>query len=380
MYRKSKYIFFSLLALLGLCLFQSCVDDKLEEPSSDADIVMSDPDGIVLTFAVSLNQLQTSRASAVGEETIIDEYDNKVDTATFKVLVFSEAGDFLFDAKNRIITETPDQNSQWYIRIPLNNSITDSNGKSILGAVRRALENDGFKIAVLANWPANKVSWGWNQSALNSQASDKKTINDLHYLEEDSVYGKSDEKKSNNVVTIPAKRDVYNFLNPDFKFGVSQDWVKYSEIGKEADSDPYIRENWNPGSEAASIGSFKNGVFPNRYTKLWQVWNFGGSYSDSLSYSLIAKDKDDKEYLKNNLGSVWNLRSGDAFETWLGMDSKTKELTTDFEVDGFFFNAYSEGKPQFGTTVIKENGIISTSFHNGKYHGIKLGKTNYTEQ
>ena len=346
----------------------SCKDDDLGISSENSEGILNDGEGMYLGVTVSLSGSQGTRAESEISDASVDEYDNYINESSMRVFVFGANGDFLFESKNADKKPTPDNAGQYYVKIPLDNSITDASGKSVLGLVRTRLEREMFKIAVLANWPGwpAEEEWTWANSALNVNAdpADVKNVNDLHHLSSDENYAKSD------------KKGTYDFLMKDQKMGLSKSWVdrtlQYNgENIDEETADTYIRDEWDPAK------TYEEGEFFYRYPKLWQVWNFGGSYTgNALSYNDLAQPKDDKDKNPhgNKHGDTWNKRSGDTFKTWLGDNqvnlSQAEKGGLNLSVDGFVLDTFYEGK------VPADKGKETFSFHNGNYHGISLGRTN----
>ncbi|MCH5239663.1 MAG: hypothetical protein J1F38_05525 [Muribaculaceae bacterium] len=406
-------LFLALLFILGATLW-ACTDDKLMQPDpSDAPEIV-DPEGLAISFAVQLSSTDGAtrdEASSVDDETFIDTYDNYVDTARmFKVFLFDQDGQFMFESQNRSVRKSADDNGQWYVTIPLNNSIRDDQNRSILGQIRSVLENQSFKIAVLANWHdemprSNRpeditpfaLNWSWQNSVLNSSAdpANIRNINDLHHLVVDGNYssgfkapaeGENSDDNSNSRADTRAERyDTYSFLmDGDRKMGLKTNWVT-SNIPEMSESyaDTYIRQYWKPKEDPTQHPDYQPSDFLYRYRmgRLWQVWNFGGNYEgNQLPYGQLARHKDDKPetnphvYLENELRNIWNKRSGENFETWLGEAESSNALEDLSNNDGFIFS----NVPDNSANNYK-NGVKSYAFHYNNYHGIKLGRTNYTE-
>lgn len=404
MSRLYKYTFLLLTALLSSVAFMACTDDAIPEPQeAEESAVMTDPDGMVLKFKVQLYDTSGTRdePSAVDDETIIDKYDYYVDTENmFKVLIFDQKGDFLFESKNRVVKKSADDNGQWEVTIPLDNEIRDGNNKSLLGSIRTIMENNPFKIAVLANWHTganweknpnhdNNVNvdaeaqgrvtpypfpWGWEQSALNQSAvTDKKVknINDLHHLVKDNTYSSTSKSSTSN-----SNLDVFSYLmDSEYKMGLKTDWVTTAIQGMdESYADSYIRDNWNPNT------NYSEDPFWWRYNKLWQVWNFGGAYpKNKLKYWKLARDKDDNspilsEANEGDLSETWNLRNANSIRAWF--DHAENGELGDFTLNGEnsdYLSFIASNSPD----VTQDQGEPSFVYNNDGYYGIALGRTNH---
>lgn len=323
--RVAKYF-----AVVGFLLSMSSCEDKDlgYNPEGDGENISSSiSEG--LTFAVNLATEKGTRAE--------EEIDNYVDiNKRFQVLLFSQNGDFLFESLNRQVTPSGDVDGQWYVTIPLDREIKDRSGNSIpLSLVKSQLEREGFKIAILANWPGEtnnpKVNWGWNDSKLNSNATAVKNINDLHHIEEDSYYA--------------SRRDAYDFiLDRKNWMGVNTDWVKmksdYERKGNEDTrwaADRWIRNNWDPSLDKDETPS---GEAANQnkgyYTKLWQYWNFSISMdnvAEALKYPEIWTAEDTVNNLDRSYTNYWDVewkgRNGDDFKKYIFSSNNTPDNTLD---------------------------------------------------
>lgn len=403
----SKYIKFLIGACLVLAFMTACTDDKLVEPDSDSvDELNVDPEGIVLTFTVDLGAIQGTRdePSAIDTETIIDEYDNKVDEDTFQFLFFAENGDFLFqiDRESLSVQQTADGTGQWIVRIPLNNNtLVDNDKKSILARVKAYLESNPFKIAALVNWhkdpPADgssitpfKIDWGWSQSTLNTAAVNSgtvKNVNDLHHIDKDNVYSAS------------SRIGTYSFLlDNENNMGLKTDWVKsiqnYSTTNTEFNdkrevSDAFIRKYWNPEENDWIDGTPNlNKMTSGRYSKLWQLWNFGANFSDNgLTFADLNAD-----FITGNYKSADVWKKMNDYTSWLQNDNEghlTSSLTDDNHnhYNGLTFvpgdeTIFTYTDPNYSDNRTKDySGQYSSAFTreiDGKtYYGVALGKSNF---
>lgn len=168
-----------------------------------------------LMFTVHLDRNFESRAD--GDN--VSNFDNYVDIDyMFRVMFFDNNGDFLFESRNRVVTPAVDLPGQWYVTIPFSNDIKDYKENIIpLLSIREALQENDFKIAVIANWTMGgnpyEINWGWKDSKLNTEVSKPKNINDLHHLEQDAIYS-----GNNNL----------SFLADNGTMGIRSDWATES--------------------------------------------------------------------------------------------------------------------------------------------------------
>lgn len=389
----------SLLLIIGglfFCLtLSSCVDNdiyKFETNNSENDIA----EETSLKFKVNLGQEAKSRDGEINTNLQEGNVDFYIDTANkFQVLFFDEEGHFLFRPTGESIEVEPsnDIEGQWYVTIHLNNSLKtsdDANGKSILSLVKAQLEKEPFRIAVLANWSKNtngevySIDWGWNQSSLNKEATDKKTVNDLHHIkDDDSTYKGSSS---------------YSFIMKDGKIGHNTEWVQMREIkngveidgttsawyrtvapegtfSKTEEAFDWIRNNWEP-AYLYDANNTEHGLY-RHYKRLWLLWNFGGSFEDSkVSYeNLGIKEIGDND----NFRSQWKQRNGNRFaafndnendSTWCYWDA---HWLKNFQVNDGVMVISNETKDSEsdGSGYIRS---LNTSVKNPKYPDFESGR------
>lgn len=311
------------LILFAFLLF-SCTDKEIL-PNNGGDNKYGTEEEIELTFSMFLNQLPSTRAD--------ESIDNYIDHDHLQVLFFDAEGNFMFKDSNAKVDDTPDKNGQYYITTSLTNSIVDDSGNSILSLIRGKMEaDDGFKIAVLANWyeGANKpytLTWGWDQSVFNDE-DNCKTINDLHHLKNNSHYFDNTTRKS-----------VYGpYMDGEGNLGFNSNWVQWRNVEGKEFTNPkdnawntgltlnnnskiqsgddkafqWIRNNWDPEIDKKRIDGDNNAKIYRDYAKLWQLWNLGGSFDNSLiSYSDMK--------VNNEFTPKWKSRNGDVFKNdWFG--------------------------------------------------------------
>lgn len=349
----------------GLLMLSGCVDDinlKGDIPKNDVEI-----EGDCLAFTIQLDKALSSRDMNIRNH--VEEKDNWIDTQDkFRVFFFTEWGDFLFGANDRIVGTLENVGlsnyDYWYVRIPMEVLVDREGAQYDTDKIKDYLKNHKFKIAVLANWPnaGEKVNpgdyddsvtdeegnttnnnfstnpssslkgdplWGWKNSILNkdAEAEDIKNINDLHHLYDESK-GYADATGS-----YP-KKDAYGpFLgkndDENWAMGVPTEWVKMRDIhetgeyqgwkypnGKEVSSavnsfesketaNAWIRENWNP-----NLDLNENKEIYRHYQHLWFLWNFDAIWK--MGYALYSypnalpswKQEWANQYYGDNLG--WN--------------------------------------------------------------------------
>lgn len=355
------------VVIMSLCL-SACVDDRIEFEGREPQAIPSEPvfEGDAIAFSVKLDRDLTTRAGNGA-----DAYDNYVDTQhKFRVLFFTENGDFLFGATDRTITELPSGTSyNWYVRVPIN-YLLDRNGREYpVEEIKSHLKTKKFKVAVLANWPNQDVNgepvefhpepdWNVENSIYYKKvnetdpAASLKNINDLHHLYKDSYYSFYIDKDNNS--GRPSRLAVYDFVMNDGKIGINTDWVKMRDINEpgawklttaqpigsfnsKETAETWIRKNWNP------ISARNGGKIYRGYEDLWFLWDFTASYNSTTgrnaSYPYTTWNSD------NTFGEQWYTRNGSQIKSWIeeyyyyhnGVGYTSDPITQPKTIDGLKF-------------------------------------------
>lgn len=357
------------LPITFMSLFMSgCVDDMIEIEDSKSQELPSLPvyEGDAIAFTVNLDRDLTTRSNGA------DAYDNYIDTNhKFKVLFFTENGDFLFAATDRTVTELPSGNScNWYVRVPVN-YLEDRNKREYpVEKIKAYLKSNKFKIAILANWPnqdadgeeeATHPEPNWNvensyfyeKTANNDPNPSLKNINDLHHLFNDSYYSYYLEKGKNS--GRPSRLEVYDFLMNNGKAGINTDWVKMRDINEpgawkltsaqpvgtfndKESAEQWIRDNWNP--QVA-----KSGAIYRDYKDMWYLWDFNASYNSttgrnpSYPYNTWGNNKFGEQWYSRNGSLINDWITEHYYTTWVGIYPTQVDKPIDKEktIDGLTF-------------------------------------------
>lgn len=236
---KHKILFF-----LFVCFtLASCIDDDIVDSCGDITDDIEVPDylknGYSLNLRVTLDKMGGTRRSATTAE--LEAIESYINPEKFRVLFFDHEDKFLFESKSRwikMLTSVDMGNpkeAEWLVSVPLftyGNDMyedTDENGNKIIlewpwEKIKKALQDNNFKIAILAN--RHDYEWypGFSNTGLGNTAGwidntgphwtpkdvGEVTIFDLHHCQYDAVYhGKS---AANNGVG-----DFYDFIAKDYK-------------------------------------------------------------------------------------------------------------------------------------------------------------------
>lgn len=312
-----------LLLLLFATVISSCIDDDLDCGLNGQEAPSEVTNGYSIGFSVMLDNNGWGRSS----ESLTD-YDNWIDVQNkFRILLFDNNDNFLFESKSRWVTQpsTLTGYSTWYVTIPVHAVGTDEEEQKYdWEKIREALRTNSFKVAVLANWP-NQVDYpyldgddmisviNWWTAKNSYYYKDKtnddnvKSINDLHHLVIDKSY-LQDKKSSSD-----RRYKTYAFLTDDeFKMGDATDWV-YNRSSENSirrtfttaiEARQWIRDYWNPSLRYNDKYNSENEELDQtlrydyisqyrHYRHLWYCWNFGGAdiFRESDGSLNISVDK-----------------------------------------------------------------------------------------
>lgn len=340
-------ILFSILFLS----FASCIDDIVITEDSSKDKEQTEEDFIA--FTIKLDKETDTRASDFSgiPSNNLTKYDNYIDTQDkFRVFFFTEAGDFLFGATDRIVgslSNTSDHNSEyWYVRIPMTKIVDRENQEYDIDKIKTYLKNHPFRVAVLANWPnaGAKINpsdwddsegtqgpndnpsstlkgeplWNWSNSILNQKASDIKNINDLHHVYKDVAYSET-KVPSGGMSKLNCYDEFMAYQEDGYYMGEPTDWVKMRDIDEgwqnkydkstvvpyfdsKETANQWIRINCTP---EVTINKEKN--IYRHYQHMWFLWNFDASYKygEWVGSNSGAEDETKKNKAKKFYGDNW---------------------------------------------------------------------------
>lgn len=295
-------------------MLAGCVDDNLyKEVAGTESIYDIDDDEFAMGVTISLNHLTGKGSRAIsfmnsGELKDIEEY---VNTDNLYVLFFNLEGTFLFQINKPVAIPIGQSalgnDNQWFIKIPV---------KDINPNLIKYIEDNPFKIAVLANWTFDsdinlgENLGGWDEFRFNEPVDaegnlvyDEITgklkgdhISLLSHAELDMVYENLDVKGYDH---LAYRTETGPHMGP------YTEWVaNYHRNIPQAATD--IRNNYdvaknqytNPGT---MYENGDNNHFKTVYKHLWHLWSFGGT--DESHYEFIAGDSQKTAWLNLNEAS-----------------------------------------------------------------------------
>lgn len=242
---KIRYILSLAIALIFLTGLNSCVDEVMV-PEKPTETEGFPEDVYVLNFVATVDQMGTrSQYSQSDDPYEITKWENYINLERFRVLFFGEDDKFLFESKNRWVKQinSADNFSSWYISVPLGAFGDDSYGEGLeydWDAIRTYLTSHSFKIALLANRPAQLLYPGFLDSELSLQDgvfdndgpywtpkdAGVRTLFDLQHYQYDIIYTDKGEHG------IKTNSSFYDFVMDDIntdrpKMGSAINWVSF---------------------------------------------------------------------------------------------------------------------------------------------------------
>lgn len=226
-------------------LIASCVNDNLPLEENDLTEGTFGDDVYSLNLMVTLDNLGTRSSITANEPAEITKYENYINLERFRVLFFDVNDMFLFESKNRWVKQIDanDNFSSWFVSVPFGAFGNDSYGEGKeydWEAIRNHLTTKQFKIAILANRPAQLLYPGFLDSELElpngvfdndgpywgPEDTGKRSIFDLHHYQYDIIYA---DKGSHNG---GATKSYYDFVMGDINtdkptMGAAINWVSF---------------------------------------------------------------------------------------------------------------------------------------------------------
>lgn len=297
--------------LLG-SMFAGCTDEILT-PGIDQSIYEVAEDEYGLGVVLSLDQLTSvgSRGQiggplgdlAGGSGQGLKDIEEYVNTENLYILFFNLDGTFLFQIDKPVAVPIGQSaygnDNQWFIRIPV---------KQINNNLIKYIEENPFKIAVLANWTfdsdlnlGGNLS-GWEEFRFNEPIDEEGNLvyDEFGKLKGDHISLLAHAQRD-NVYESDALKGGYDHLvyrkNPDDfpHMGPYTEWVaNYHKNINEADAHirTYFDVNNNIYQNPDGFFFDDNGIptaldhFDTKYNNIWQVWNFGGNDASNFIFDM----------------------------------------------------------------------------------------------
>ena len=279
----AKYVATLAAALLFAGMLWGCVEDNVDSAGgagSENEELAADEYGF--GFTISVDDL-TRVGGIYHPEGLSTAEEDYVDTEHLYVLFFNIDGIFLFQIQNAtavpIGTNGSGNDHQWFIKIPV---------KKINDNLISYIEQNPFKVAVLANWTFNEgpnadSTSNWDnfefREPLDAEGNltydeNGKLVGDditlLAHCERDNVYESSTLKGGYDHL-VDRSVNEYPHMGPYIE------WVK-SFHSSESKAETALRTKYEVdnhryvNSEMKSRGTIE-------YHDMWRIWNLGGEFN-----------------------------------------------------------------------------------------------------
>lgn len=245
-YRLYKRILAVVLATVAAAGLASCNDEvELPDNTGNTGDDLSEQVYAINFVATVDNMGSRSVYSHDADPPEITKWENYINLERFRVLFFDENDYFLFESKNRWVKQVDagDNFSSWYISVPLGAFGNDSYGEGYeydWEKIRTYLTTHRFKIAILANRPAQLLYPGFIDSELSlsdgvfdndgpywkPEDSGKKSLFDLQHFQYDIIYTDKGEHVTKTLASY------YDFVMGDIDtdrptMGAAINWVSF---------------------------------------------------------------------------------------------------------------------------------------------------------
>lgn len=204
-----KYAFRTFLLAAAFIQSLSCAGDKELAEVGGAGREGFGEDVYSLNFTITLDNLGAAgtRAFSDSDPEKIRKYENYINIERLRVMFFDTNDMFLFESKNRWVKKIDSNGefSSWFVSVPFGPFGDDGYGEGMeydWTAIREHLTTHEFKIAILANRPAQLLYPGFTESTLElpdgvfdndgpywgPEDSGKKSIFELQHFQYDIIY------------------------------------------------------------------------------------------------------------------------------------------------------------------------------------------------
>lgn len=348
----SKKIYWIIASFLLLFGASSCVDDL--DIKNGKDWSEETEGGLVL-------EVSTTRGGMGGDHdqmVSVDKEETVINSENFHVVLFNSKGSVKQIWANQELSKIQEfdpligqTRTKYFVKIPR---------KFITPQVIDVIRNEGFKIAVFANW-SSYPDFTTERSIDPENGLDKNNIfYTSHCLFDDSY------KINENVGPEMDDSEVFKFITgAGFKMGIAQEWV-VNRFNSDEEAEEGIRTAYTLNDDGTGefrshgVGKFTNNMTypmdPYTYYNVWNIWNFGGEAN-----------------LNDNFYKTSNPY---VHEKWATVNNDCLKLAFDDNDQPLQIN---NSKTVRGLSVVgTSNSVINGVTRNG-VHGIVLKQTNRKE-
>lgn len=406
---------FGLLAASALML-TGCAYDYIDlDGANGSDLYGTDEPSLVFDFNVSpFDNADHSSGIPGVKRDHGEEWENYVDLSKIRVIFCDFVGNYLFEVERRYISVLSESNvwngdnDVYRVTIPRSGLYPNTRTPEHNAAIKEAIEQKGFKIAVLANWPRMmegrpdidpetnneiisdpKIETGLDFKWDPTHSSPNSHISYLSHCIPDYVYGRDDvvDDDGNRVepyIHLPYHPAQSSYEDPVGQMGVFTSWVGYT-FKSQKQAATFIRKGteYNGNDINGRIEftyKYKDNGDPTKFTyndygykhivdaqniyemhNVWRLWNF--SAGKSCAYHIDNSDE---------VNDYWEKRNGNVLiyslnqHNWPGAfditDDKGVSLIKCNNPETYF-DPYVEGDPETGhiniTDKVTSNDVIN---------------------
>lgn len=317
-----------------------CVDELV--PGSEKGKLEGSLTGEALVFDVTMSKLgDDSSASSMLDHG--EDWENYVDPSKFRVLFFDLEGNYIFEADPRYMTIVSKDlawsgsTDAYRITIPRRDLKQNSVNDAPTEKIRDVIENEGFKVAVLANWPtavedvrgydpetgdpilgSETLSTNLDFAYDETKTQEHSKLEYLSHCIYDNVYGAIE----GGTLKYPAYRHLVDY-NDGYKLGgrmgVYSNWVSYLYKNQQ-DAADFIRKGEDyDGDELEGDVTFT-----------FSCSKESGDDFTFTPYSYTRKLDEDNAYELDNIWRLWNFSGGETcpYNAKCGTKVNTKGWST----------------------------------------------------
>lgn len=317
-------------SLLGALALTGCVADDLDMNECGTGA----PTSPSLVFDLKLPSYSGdtggSSSSYAKEYDHGEEWETYIEQSKFRVLFFDLHGNYLFEVDPSFITlyakgEMYDENHTPYdayrVSLPFDYLFPEDREQPLKQEVEDAVLRDGFKVAVLANWP-HFVETSRNTDYTDDELLDgelmemdfefvydpnhqnpKSKLEHLSHCIVDNVYGVSTANEAFRHVVGGPEKDM---------MGAYSSWVSYLYTSQR-DAEDFIRAGQDHRGSTQIEGDvfFTFGDNTGAGPSGWNSFQEGNPDSYQYRpYSYLRKIDDENEYTLENVWRLWNFSAG----------------------------------------------------------------------